>query len=149
MKKSGPDWGPLFLSERQRLANADADGRTATPAFVDDDIIAMMMTLLHDHHAIGAMIPPAIVMAVVLLDDDSLRVRGVARDRQGDADGGESSNSQNELTHANFSSGVDIASTPKARTRSIFCSEPPFMERPDRGKVAAGIDSLQDNLSGC
>ena len=49
MKKSGPDWGPLFLSERQRLANADADGRTATPAFVDDDIIAMMMTLLHDH----------------------------------------------------------------------------------------------------
>ena len=88
-------------------------------------------------------------MAAVFLDHDGFRVRGVARDRQSDADNGESSKSQNKLTHANFSSGVDIASTPKARTRSIFCSEPPFIERRNRTKVAAKIDSLQDNLSGC
>src|SRR6185436_13165103 len=80
-------------------------------------------------------------MAAVLLDDDGFRVRGLARDRQSDADGGDSSKSQNELTHANFSSGVDSASTPKARTRSIFCSEPSFIERPNHTKVAAGNDS--------
>jgi hypothetical protein len=97
----------------------NADGRT---------VVLTVMTL-HDDHAVGAMIPPAVVMAAVpavvmatiLLDHDGFRAGGRRRRRKGNAKRGKGGKSHNNLTHASFSSGVNIApSTPKQRKCSNF-----------------------------
>jgi hypothetical protein len=87
------------------------------------------MVTLHDDHAVGAMIPPAVVMAAVpavvmaaiLLDHDGLRAGGCRRNRKGNAERGKGGESQDNLTHASFSSGVNIApSTREQRKCSNF-----------------------------
>ena len=87
-----------------------------TPAFVDDDTIAVMT----HNNPVAITMAPAVVMAAVLLDHDGLRAGGLRRQRQSDANGGKSSKGQDNLAHASFSSGVNIASTREDSSRSNF-----------------------------
>jgi hypothetical protein len=76
---------------------------------------------------------PAVVMAAVLLDHDGLRVGGLSRRyRKGNAERGKGGQGQDSLTHASFSSGVNIAPSTRGQRKCsnfvwIFKAEGLFM----------------------
>ena len=72
---------------------------------------AIMMTpAFTDHNAIAMMATPTFMVATItvgFLDDDGFRAGRIGRDRQSDAEGGQSGESEQGLSHAKFSSGVE------------------------------------------
>jgi hypothetical protein len=73
-------------------------------------MMMMMPALLLDNDPIAVVMPPAVI-AVLLLDDDHVpRIRRSAcHNRQGQAEGGDGSESEYCLAHAKFSSEVNVA----------------------------------------
>jgi hypothetical protein len=76
---------------------------------------AIMMTpAFTDHNAIAMMATPTFMVATItvgFLDDDGFRAGRIGRDRQSDAEGGQSGESEQGLAHAKFSSDLNDAST--------------------------------------
>jgi hypothetical protein len=121
-EKAAPTGGPLFQSDRQRLTNFDAGGNAVvTMPFANDHPV---LALMAHHNTVTITMTPAVVMAAVLLDHDGLRAGGIARHRQSDTNGSDSSKSQDNLTHASSPSGLNNASTRKAGPRSILFGSP-------------------------